>query len=494
MGSQTLSGGLCRACCANRVRPAGAGLAVGPGPGDSGIVRGAGSAPRVSAEGVPYLDPISPSTAASVSAELEHRARHLGDQEVIGTYADLEALYPAAGGVHTITEPTRLTAFVSLPSGVRIVQTSAGSVIGDLAVRCGFSGDADGPLMSGVDVALLGVTLSNASGDESASHVQSTGASETILSRVIFAGAAPVGVLQNFATARIEGCAVKGCAAGLRIAGTWGGVTASGCVAQDMPAEACLFELPASSAPTIGISILGCSLIASAADQHLLKIDSSASLPAGRITVRLQQNAVPIPNPLAASGTLLDPTGITETDGRVWASQNLNGLESLILGHEAFLDIDNPITVTYAGSGQFATIPNNNGSGGVLELISTSQRFTLVLDDPASGDWYLRYDGPLPQVTAEVFAEVSLQGAGGQSAEIVIQSEIYRAADQSPAFAAIPGSIGAQVQQRAEPDSRSGGATAILSPGDRFRIRLANMSNTSATEVVGLNLRVIGKV
>jgi hypothetical protein len=438
---------------------------------------------RGGAGSVPYPG-IAPSTAVSVKAELDWRARHVGARVVVNSYADLEALYPAVGSVHTITGVVELTGTVTLPTDVRLVLTSTGALTSSFAVRQTISGSYAGALVSGTNLAIKGVTLVNA--NAAGSHVSGSGAGTTVLREVVCSGAAAVGQLANIANATIEGCSWVGCASGLEFAGAIGGVRVLDCSALSMPASAAAFLVAAAAAPTIGFAWVNNTMVSSQSGQCLVRIDAAASLPAGLITARLQNNAVPRVG--AGAGVLLDPAGITEADARVLATGNLNGRRSLLLGHASFSDPDTPISKTYSASDTYETIPISNGVTSI-SLVATSQRYQLVQD---GATWYLEYIGLLPTVTTRVEWVGTFSLASGASSKLTLRLEHW--ALSGGGWVAVPGSVGIQVQQINTPQSAGGFGSVVMTYGDRLRVTIANADNTASTRIFALSVLAEGTV
>lgn len=447
-------------------------------------MRGAGgvtAADRgVSAGSVPYLaEP--PSDATTVAEQLDWQQRHIGNRVVIASYADLQALFPAAGGVHTITAVVEVAGTVTLPAGVRIALTSTGLLTAPLAVRAVIAGNVADVLVSGTNTAIQGITLVNASSDPAASHLGSSGPGTTILNRVICAGAARVGTLTLGASgeARIVGCAWQGCANGLLLEGAMLGVRADNCVASAMPANTYAFAIGSTAAATVGVSVVGCALFVTQANQYLLRIDPGATLPAGQPTIRVQGCSVRV---LAGSGQVLDQTGLTAENPGVFATANLNGERSLLLGHTTFYDLVNRISKTFAVPNTFEVLPYSNGAGGNMTLVPTSQRFSLVQDGLT---WYLEYTGNNGSITCRLHWMVTVQRSGGGSSTFSVRVEHYDVG--LGAWAAVPGIPSSERQQNIDPESVYGFGTVAMNTGDRLRLT-ASDSGTATSLISAVSL------
>jgi hypothetical protein len=420
----------------------------------------------------------------TVAQELDWRARHVGGRLVVNSYANLEALYPASAGVHTITGVVEFTGTISLPVDVRLVLTGAGALTSSFAVRQTISGSYAGALVSGTNLAIKGVTLVNA--NAAGSHISGSGAGTTVLREVVCAGPAAVGQLANIANATIEGCSWVGCASGLEFAGALGGVRVLDCSALSMPASSAAFLVAAAAAPTIGIAWVNNTMVSSQAGQSLVRIDAAASLPAGMISVRLQNNAVPRVG--AGAGVLLDPAGITEADERVMATSNLNGKRSLFLGHASFSDPDVPIVKAYSASDVYETIPISNGVISIAR-VATSQRFQVVQDGLT---WYLEYIGIMPTVTCTVNWVATAALSSGAASDLSFRIEYWQFGVGT--WGALAGSVGIQTQQNNAARSVSGFGTVTLSKGDRLRLTVANTDNTAGTNFSSISMVAEGVV
>ncbi len=360
-------------------RPAG-----GPGPGGGGASS-------------PYSG-IPPSPATTIGEELDWRARNLGERKVISNFDDLEFHYPAdVNGHHNAIGRVEQTGVVDLlASGTVINQGTTGvwhsnfaTATPIIASTAPSASNLKGAMFIGNPIVAKGVAFVQVNPAGVCVYGQSTSgnpAKTTVLRQCIFTDSASgsgAGVFDTFlAPITMEACQLLG-TTGFLFTLVASLARFLDCVGSNLSAGAVMFTIDGSAIVAGGYKWDGCTMITNDSTQRMIRIDPGSVLPGNEfgltqvVGIRLTSCDMVAVNPVD-TGRIMDATGVDEKDQRIWATGNLYGTESLILGQCEFLTTGVPIVKTYDATDTFEIIPFTNGSGGSIVLDAVSQRFDLV--------------------------------------------------------------------------------------------------------------------
>jgi hypothetical protein len=460
-----------------------------------GWTGGAGSAGDVTYTG------IAPSIATTVGEELDFRARRVGEWRIVTSAADYEFHYPAVGGVHTITAPTWQTNTVVLPAGRKVHTSGAGLLAGTLAVANQLVGDVADSLVSGdpFRVYSLGIVQLNPGG--SGVDVTSTSGATCILRELIITAPAgtpiaPAGTIHDITATGsvvIEGIQVNAMTAGLVFDGVVGAARVFQATFSNMPSGARGFSVASTATVTIGVGWANCIFLTSFANQRLVYIDPAATIPGTPVTLPATSVGMRVTNCSIAiaggTGRVVDETGIAEDDIRVLATTNLFGRRSEFLGVATFFDTSTPILNTYAVINTFEPIPFDNGGGGQINLSADSQRFTLVKN--AGTDWYLRFDGPLEDLSAQVHVSLSYAATStGSNLSVRLEQRLTTGGG----WTAIDGSTTLVRQTNGLNRHVDVSGFTVLQRDLHFRVTIANDNTSATTDIFSVSIDVEGAV
>jgi len=446
------------------------------------------------ADQVGYMG-IPPSPATDVGSELDWRARNLGSEKIIATYADLEYHFPHVGGLHIINTGARLTATIVMPNDRRIL-VAGGYLAGTFGVKHAIVGSYAGPLISGDPLLLSAIAIVQTNPGGVAIDGTSTTGAATVLRNVVITSPisptplCPAGSLHDLGALVIEGIQIDAMTAGLTLDGQVFAVRAQSTNITKMAPGAIAYTIGPTAVVIRGVGIQDSIYLTTDSDQRIVRIDPAATVPnptaavpTDLVGMRITGNSVAFDG---AFGRVMDETGMDEKDIRVLAANNLYGGRSEFSGLATFSDTT-PIVKTYGGT-TFEPIPVGNGAVDIT-LDSTSQRFTFV--NNGGTNHYLRYDGPLPNQVQRVAGGVSFEAASTAS---TLRVRLEWRATAVGAWTPVPGSVVRTRQVNGTPLAVSFEGNVIATPNHHYRITIANDNAAASTEITNVEIKAAGGI
>lgn len=349
-----------------------------------------------------------PSMATNVAAELDWRANHNGNAVVIATIDDLDVYFPSVSGARTITGIVEITGPITLPDGDYFLFDN-GCIRGPgVSVTQLLSGNVAGGLMRG-PVCVSDVAVQNVHASGSDFDISDPTAQNVDIRTVLSLGA-DAGTISNcLGVASLANVVVTG-TKGFVLDGTIVAIDFERCsLANTVTPGFIAFDVVATC--TIGVQAAwsSCRALTQDASQFLVRISDSATVPTApppTTTIGVFITSCFASGP---GGLLDDSVGNVATTSLKMYATNNRGLEpSSVEASAAFSDVANPVTISYSAINTPTRILHTGG-GASLVTTGANERWSLILDDPNPGDWYMRYDGTEKGITLVVDASCSME-------------------------------------------------------------------------------------
>jgi hypothetical protein len=353
----------------------------------------------------------------------------------ITSAADLEAMFPAVGGVHTID----VGSLWQIPSGQTEIDISPNVMSFVFPGGVEFIGGqgqitttADAPLVSG-EPSLKNVALANtniAGASARCVDVSSLAGRTLTWAGVALIGDRPGRITNAFGVTLIDVMQIiplTPAGQSLEIDGSIGAVLANA-VSVVPPGGGAYTGIHILPTASIGsMSMTNWAIIAAFAGDALILVDAAATL--------LPPGGLAALNGTAQSGAVLfDPAGIDETDPKISALLNNNVPSSKWLGDVTF-DSSGVTEIQLSHSGSPEVIPTENTAGDAVASMPPGKRFDFNID--AVQDFQVISTSRTGDISGPVSWDMSIERIGGSARQFTAWIE-FRPDNLSP-WALVPG-------------------------------------------------------
>lgn len=295
------------------------------------------------------------------------------------------------------------------------------------------------------------------------------------------------GTISNFLSlSAIQNCAFDGFTTGLSLSGTivgaqffrcaWFGSAAASFIGVDVPSGVVIVSF---------LQFENCAFLSQDPGQFMARISDTAVVPTAApptttVGLFLDNNRLEGPGQMLEQGVGF----IGVRDMRLLSRTNFRLGNSGLIGDIEFNDSTNFVTVVHddplVTPGTFIIVPATSGVGPGLQVTTSNERFTLVIN--AASDWFVRYDGPEQDVTFKLEFSIEYRRAGGGTDRIVTCIEVDPDGDNAGWLETAARGSGDQ-DARARQVTGSGIINGI-NPGAGFRLTMDNEDGLNNTEVI----------
>lgn len=364
-----------------------------------------------------------PSAATNVAAELDWRANHNGNIVVIATLDDLDVYFPSVGGARTITGIVEITGALTLPDGDYFM--FAGGCIrgpGVLATAL-ILGNVAGGLFRG-PVCLSDAVVLNINPSGSDFDINDALGQNVTLSTILSLGADAGTIANCFGVVSLEDVVITGAVKGFELDGTIVAIDFERCsFANTVAVGFIAYDVLSTCTIVVQAAWSNCRALTQLASQYLVRVSTSATVPTAAPPTTVIGLFITGCFSSGPGGLLDEGAGnIPTSDLRMYARNNRGLQPSAIEASAAFSDVANPVTIAYGAINTPTRIPYIGAGASPLATTGANERWSLILDDPNPGDWYLRYNGTESGITLVVGATCSMESVSTvQDFELLIR-------------------------------------------------------------------------